>query len=395
MIKYYKEDKWWREEIARSPEQQRFRYFSKKVPKTIAESGLYEDDTKIAYFDNVYNVMFNNKLFRRFNQRSGFTYRKDTKKLWGWNNLHSRNTQITLKQVFNDLNKEWVVNEQLTPWLTKELARRIFAGKITNPTDACKYIISSLKFPKTTSPELLRKAITNGRVHKKELYAASKVLKDLNSYLADEDTTSKPNWFDICQQANTLGRKLDWNWSDKRFEEEHNKMTREIMALELSFVDDVKIEYEHLPSLPESFELIASKRRCFEEGALMKHCVYTNYWSRIEDKRYMAYHLDYEGEPITIGLEFRRDIKKAIDDIKKVIDDIKKAIDEGREPEYFARIDQMYTRGNRAVSQKAHDYIVSVFTDEVLKVLGKNYLKNATRPNRLPLEEEEELTLPF
>jgi len=358
VIKYYKEDKRWKEEISRSPEQQRFRYFSKKVPKTIHESGLYEDDTKIAYFDNTYNVMFNNKLFRLFNQRSGFTYRKDTKKLYGWTPPKVDYTK-RLKEVFTDVGKEWVVNENLVPWLTKELARRIFAGKITNPHDACKYIISSLKFPKTTSPELLRRAIAKGRYPKKEVYLYSKVLKDLNPYLAN-DTMVRPHWGDCVQQANTLGRKLDWNWSDKRFEEEHNKMTREIMALELSFVDDVKIEYEHLPTLPDSFELILSKRRCFEEGTLMKHCVYTNYWSNIAAKTYMAYHYDHNGEPITIGIRLRRTAKPC---------------KPGDQFEYInsADIDQMYSRGNKLISKEARETIEAVFTYNKLETLSKNY----------------------
>jgi hypothetical protein len=49
-------------------------------------------------------------------------------------------------------------------------------------------------------------------------------------------------------------------------------------------------------------ELCNTEQRVFEEGYLMHHCVYTNYWNRIQRKDYIALSMQLEDGPVTIGL---------------------------------------------------------------------------------------------
>jgi hypothetical protein len=109
--------------------------------------------------------------------------------------------------------------------------------------------------------------------------------------------------YDIIKQAKALGKKINPMWSKKRMEEEHQKWTQEIMRMEAADMEDEIVDWPQI-NLPENFELITTKRRLFEEGATMHHCIFTNYWDRVRTKRYMVLHVkDSQGNAATAGLK--------------------------------------------------------------------------------------------
>lgn len=73
------------------------------------------------------------------------------------------------------------------------------------------------------------------------------------------------------------------------------------MQFELDSIKDHIVKYNFIPELPKGFELIVSQRRLFEEGNLMKHCIYTNYLNQWKLKTYIILH--YHPDDITIGID--------------------------------------------------------------------------------------------
>lgn len=96
---------------------------------------------------------------------------------------------------------------------------------------------------------------------------------------------------DTLMSAVKLNQIIDFKWSDKRFEEEHKKQTQILMERELNKKDDKPI-YEHVINT-DTIKLLNTEKDIFLEGKNMHHCLYTNYYYRIKEKKYIAFHMTY------------------------------------------------------------------------------------------------------
>lgn len=296
---------------------QRFMWFSKRVEKEYKEVSLTNNDEYIVYADVTSKVGFNKKLYLKPCRQKGFSFNKQTKelKLWFGTNLTALDK---LKQVLNMLKLEWVTESNLTGYLTKGLLQKILVGKITNPLDACKYIITYNRFQKTTSPKFLMKWIISNRNDKRVLMSAKYVAKDVNHFLNPAETSigrlmyAQENLlFDCFRQASILEEKIDFKWSLSRLKQEHTDWTARIMEMEVGMFEDIQLPIDKLPKLPPEFEIITSRKRLLNEGTVMKHCIYTNYAEEWEAGEYLVLHCIYNGEEVTIGMVKRGDAKKA------------------------------------------------------------------------------------
>lgn len=281
-------------------EQQRLRWYTDKIPKQKWLSIYYVDeDDAYVYSQCCVHLRMASHLFPQSTDRKGFRFDKKTKKLTMW--YGCKFDQLTHLFVFLEkIGREWVTNEGFTPWLTKGLLEKILAGKITNPLDACKYIIKANRLK--CSPKLLKDYIKDNatifnRSRKIELFMIKDAVTNLDHWL---EGGCEP-YGDLVRQCKALGRTFDPKWSERRREDFHQELTRELMKAEIDSVDDYVVDWPEF-KFPEGMELIVSKRRCFEEGTLMSHCIYTNYWHKIEQKRYLAVHItDSQGNKATAG----------------------------------------------------------------------------------------------
>lgn len=287
-----------REEILiLSPEQQRYQYFSGKVH---TKGGFIEeyidkyDDGRIVYVNKEMKALFNKKIFLLPIRRKGFGFDGKKLKMW-WGQI----PKDIPEKVYNELRIEWLVEEGFhkKDWITTGLLERVLKGNITNPSAASKYLIGANRLGKTTSPELLRNYI-KGKGDKKELLSFAMVAKNVNHILEGNYVNH-----DLVKQANILGEKIDFTWSAKRLEAVHNEWTKKIMAVEIDMIGDYTLPYGEV-DLPKGVRLLRTQKEIFAEGALMKHCIYTNYWSSIKEGRYMVLHNDDEN--YTIGLRYYR-----------------------------------------------------------------------------------------
>lgn len=299
---------------------QRFKWFSGKIDRDGKEAYIREDDEWFVYAEEKYKVKFGKKLFKLQAGIKGFSYNKKTKilKVWLGTALNALQYRASL---YAHLKVEWVTKHSINDYMTKGLLLRIIQQKITNPTDACKYIIKACRFPKDTSPKFLLKYLSGNDQDRKHLFTAAYVAKNLNHWLnpisheciviASRDTNLL---YDTIKQAQILNKKIDFTWSTKRLQEEHEDWTNEIMLLEIGNIGAYKIEYKNVPELPAEFEIITDQQRLFKEGTVMSHCIYTNYYEEWKIGKYLVIHLkgeDQKGkeENVTIGLIYNNKTK--------------------------------------------------------------------------------------
>jgi hypothetical protein len=130
-------------------------------------------------------------------------------------------------------------------------------------------------------------------VHKKGDYEKSKLIGD------------------ILENAFVLDRKVDLGWSDKRLEAEHRKMVEEILSYEISCKDKTLIHAE--PLCEDGFELLNTEEEVFKEGSTMHHCLYTNYFHRINKGQYLAFHTQEDGQAYTVGISLDKNANPVLD----------------------------------------------------------------------------------
>lgn len=329
-------------------EYQRFVFFQDKIKNNYCPRRIVyvEKDGVFHYSDTMYEVKFGQKLYLKSKSVKGFTFDPKKGKIRVWFNGSILNFNLT--DLFRHLKLEWVINERIDKFITKTLLEKILSGKITNPHEACIQIIKSNRLK--CSPELLRKKIKEGW-EKSYILLGAYLSKDLNHFLqrdkADNHGTSYYIFQDLFKQAKALNRKIDFNWSPNRIKEVHEEWTKELMEIELSFMEDKKIEYNISMKLPSEFELLDTQKRIFQEGKIMRHCVYTNYLNSILNKEYMVYHVDYKGEPVTVGLSVNR--KNEV------------------------KIHQMFSVGNKAPSLEAELFIKSQLDETFLFALQESF----------------------
>ena len=329
-------------------EEQRYRYYKRKVQKTSSFINYRkdEDNNKLYYSETEYVTKFGKKLYLKVKTRIGFTFDYNANKLKLWFGVPIEKIS-RLENLFLGLNKEWVINEKFLSgkWISKSILEKILANKITNPTDCCKAILKSLKFK--GSPELFRVYIKSGKNKVQFLHLAyvSKNVDNIFQYHPHKEFIHND---DLINQAQLLNKKIDWSWSKKRLESEHEKYTSELMFFESKFIKDVQLEYDSLPNLPEGWKILTTLKEVFMEGSIMKHCIYTNYWTSISNYKYVVIHLDYNDLPITIGLNVLNNYYN-------------------NENRPALKIDQHYSKRNALLTEEVKNYIKSILTEEKLE----------------------------
>jgi len=338
---------------AMSIDYQRYLKYSNKLnPFTVFNQK--ETDTHVYWSISEAIPMFNNKLFLRFKKRHGATYDKQKKTIKFWFGGTPGSSSNMLKQIMTHFQLEWFINlrhmDSIANLISTSIFQRCIRGVITNPRQLAKAIIASKTNLKNSglSPESLFKLFNINNYYVSSL---DQILYHIVSfkqpnmyidYLLTRDTFDNP-YLDMISQARILDKKIDMTWSEKRLKEEHNIWTREIMALEILSVEQHDYKYPET-SMPEGLEFIKTNHELFEEGTIMKHCIYTNYAQRIKQKTYFGLRYERDGVRATVGIDMINDLRQA----QSV-------------PTF--RLNQMYSRGNSEVAE-AHKDIVREWLDK-------------------------------
>ena len=268
-----------------------------------------ETDTHVYISQCEYRPIFNKKLVLIRKPMTGVTYDKAKKTVKTWFGKKPKDTIVCVSYLLDHFNIEWHNTFYLGAFnetLTQSLLQRMIRGVITNPRDYAKAILRGHKNLRETglSAESLFKYLCSSvRLNFQPFLFYCPAFKNPNQ-LVDLITKSRLNWRvgDMVKQARILDKKIDLNWSDKRLDAEHTEWTRLIMQYEIDSVEEVDFEYPDL-DMPEGLEFIKTNREVFEEGTIMKHCLYTNYATRIKNKSYFAFRYNKGGVRATLGVE--------------------------------------------------------------------------------------------
>lgn len=98
---------------------------------------------------------------------------------------------------------------------------------------------------------------------------------------------------DAIQMAFVLDRTINLNWSERRWEEEHDSMSKEITTM-LSKIDNRNLKVHEVFvdfSKRNNVDLISTTGRLSAEGAIQHHCV-ASYAGKVDSGRSGIYHIN-------------------------------------------------------------------------------------------------------
>lgn len=348
-------------------ELQRFNFYRGRI-NPIYMVQKKEIDTHVYWCSSEKRPRFeNNRLFYTHKNRTGVTYDKEKKtiKIWFGHTPSTLSTTI-LRDIILHFNIDWFndMSEPLQTLLNKTMLQNMIKGKITNPRDFVKAYLKTSPYKKMdVSPELFYKTFSDtDRFHVSPKYFR-KVLEFSTNVNHALELVSIQNGYldgylsDIYDQAAILNKQVNPKWSKARMNEVHTEWTREIMAVEIKSIEPVNYGYPEM-STPKGIEIISNNYELFEEGTVMKHCVYTNYESRIRRREYFAFRYNRDGVRATIG---------ATSD------------GEGR-----IKLNQMYSIGNTQVSSEHKQFVIDWLEDEHTQFwLQKQYTKKSISSDHL------------
>ena len=255
-----------------------------------------------------------NSYYLQSKAKDGFTIdEKGKMKVWYGKNIF----QLPhIDKVFEYFNFNWLTSHKIYPYITKSIFEKMVAGKITNTTDIIKAYFKAMRI--NASPALFLRTLNLSSItlSKTDFLRQASVAKDVNhliEYLHDnqlcQDYTKHQIFNDMIQEAQILGKKIDYTWSLNKLKEVHKEWTEEIMKVEIDSLEDVSVDgIEYFDKFtPNGFKLLKTQKEVFAEGSRMKHCVYTAYWNTIKNGHYIAYHIDLDGEEATLGINIYDD----------------------------------------------------------------------------------------
>lgn len=126
---------------------------------------------------------------------------------------------------------------------------------------------------------------------------------------------------DAVDLALQLNKKVNFSWSRNKFQDINVQWSRELMRKDIEKRNPQDI-YKNKELIKDA-KLLSSERDVFEEGMIMHHCVYTNYWRLIKSGKYVALHLNstVNSLGITLGVQVMYDYNNKDNIISKLVFD--------------------------------------------------------------------------
>ena len=302
----------------KSLDEQRFHYFYKR--KWYDDDGvdiilkLTETPKNVVLSKKKVSVVFSgDHFFARTKELGVYNYNKLERKV-------KRNTfdKCGLLETLTYFPQfDWLkdARDQGNVWPTlfcDSIARDILLGKLTNAEDVVKKYLALNKIKGVNWKIFARYLHHSNRYpiawikgHTTNVNVAMEVLlggdSEGDKKPTDEQKEKCRIFIDMFKQALALNVKINPRWSLNRMKEEHTKMTHELMKEDLEKTEQVDI-YGVCPKFGYPCKLLSTEREVFTEGMEMHHCIYTNYWHRIKEHKYLAFSFE-AAERFTLGLK--------------------------------------------------------------------------------------------
>lgn len=219
---------------------------------------------------------------------------------------------IYIDHILSMFGIEWTrdMNDRLKEWAVRpSIFKAVITGRIYNEETLVKRIASQIYRIKNVEWKVLRRylctmypyfSLYDINVFTKDFTSSLRVILEANE---DQDYIRRSERLelirDTLQNAAVLSRVINLKWSEKRMRNEHIRMVKEIMSLDEKGKSEEPIYGQTVEE--EHISMLNSEKEVFLEGVSMSHCIYTNYYSRIKQGFYMAFHMTAP-EECTIGV---------------------------------------------------------------------------------------------
>ena len=217
-----------------------------------------------------------------------------------------------------------------------------------------------------TNQETLFNKLKTGAIQTRSSKPVNSLHQDKYGWLTSifnclEKPVEKSLVADAVDLALQLNKKVNFSWSENKFREINIQWSRELMRKDIEKRNPQDI-YKNKELIKDA-KLLSSERDVFEEGMIMHHCVYTNYWRLIESGKYIALHLNstVNSLGITLGVWVRYDSNNQDNIISKLVFD----------QAFYAYDKTLSTEDN----QMCKDYLIDN-EDNLIKILTDSFIAN-------------------
>ena len=177
-----------------------------------------------------------------------------------------------------------------------------------------------------TNQETLFNKLKTGAIQTRSSKTVNSINQDKYRWLTSifnclEKPVEKSLVADAVDLALQLNKKVNFSWSENKFRDINVQWSRELMRKDIEKRNPQDI-YKNKELIKDA-KLLSSERDVFEEGMIMHHCVYTNYWGLIKSGKYVALHLNstVNSLGITLGVWVRYDSNNQDNIISKLVFD--------------------------------------------------------------------------
>lgn len=321
---------------------QRLMFFKNKIAREFTVSKSYWKDDSFVFVVDKHKLMLSSKgkLFTTSSYVRGLTYKPENKHeliLWRNTKLNDVYTEV-LDIMLKHAGAEWACSDTFYFMLRNAgLFKRVLKGRITNGTDLMRaylrvsplfrdlklshrantfmtlfkngndlrsmsYFLRIVKNPESCLDKLLNGAQLDSRSVYNDDIMEWENQADFGFYQLHGHIQQ-----DITNELLILDKKIDHTWSKSRLMDEHTKMSRQIMELELELMKPIDYSYSEPCPVTPGMELITHNRRLFREGTIMDHCIYS-YLNRAVKRELFHFHCDIGEFPFSLAIESKRDM---------------------------------------------------------------------------------------
>ena len=275
------------------------------------------------------------------------------------------NTYTNLKSfikeylIYNDINISYKIFMNILKFIAYN------NNNFVNIYNAYDEIINYMKV--ATNQEVLFNKLKTGVIQTGSSKPVNSLHQDKYGWLTSifnclEKPVEKSLVADAVDLALQLNKKVNFSWSSNKFRDINVQWSRELMRKDIEKRNPKDI-YKNKELIKDA-KLLSSERDVFEEGMIMHHCVYTNYWRLIESGKYVALHLNstVNSLGITLGVWIRYDYNNQDNIISKLVFD-----------QAFYAYDKVLSTED---SQMCKDYLIDN-EDTLIKILTDSFTKKS------------------
>ena len=261
--------------------------------------------------------------------------------------------------IYNDINISYKMFMNILKFIAHNDSNFI------SSSNAYDEIITYMKV--ATNQETLFNKLKTGAIQTRSSKPVNSINQDKYRWLTSifnclEKPVEKSLVADAVDLALQLNKKVNFSWSGNKFRDINVQWSRELMRKDIEKRNPQDI-YKNKELIKDA-KLLSSERDVFEEGMIMHHCVYTNYWRLIESGKYIALHLNstVNSLGITLGVWVRYDSNNQDNIISKLVFD----------QAFYAYDKTLSTEDN----QMCKDYLIDN-EDNLIKILTDSFTKKS------------------